>query len=177
MNVLRRILSHLGFFSDLIMYLIAVALLSIFPAIHGLSCIGLDIPVFTRIDSYNRSILKEVLDRVNLILNQDQCRVEIWVSHAEQKIQMRFTKILKSSILPVGVGKVYFITIMRSDDKGNVELLHILTNACSKSDTCEKQFLLDHVDWLVKSNYTDFLEKGSTLLVGPSGSSGEWHDC
>jgi hypothetical protein len=154
--------------------LIVVVVLSIFPAIHGLSCIALERQVSVPISNLNLANFVQFVDQQPVSEDQDHCRVLILINYPEQLLGIQFTKILEPN--PLSVGEVQFATIITQGDNGSIRLIHALETACSTSDNCEKQFLIHHLDWILKVQYTDFFQNGVALLLGGNSSSGKCYN-
>ncbi|CAF4228426.1 unnamed protein product, partial [Adineta steineri] len=135
-----------------------------FPNIHTLSCINFEYTVNVPINTFDRNGLKVLLDGYEIDASFSECRVEIVVVYPQQILQIKFSKLVPNTTISVGI--VTFRTLVRYINEDNTMTAHILISACSNSDGCDKQFILDHVEWLVRMKYDDFSKISFQLLVG-----------
>ncbi|CAF1388919.1 unnamed protein product [Adineta steineri] len=104
----------------------------ILPSIQTLSCINFEYEEPAYIDTFDRNALEEKLDRFEMDASLSACRVEMTT---------------------ISVGIVTFRTLVRYTNKDDTTTIHVLTSACSNSDGCDKQFILDHVDWFIRMKF------------------------
>ena len=168
----RSYASHLTF-SDSMKPSIVLLVLSIFPTIHGLSCISDQRIIPVQLANFDLDKFKEMIDQLPSMEVEGPCRVWMTINYVQQQMTIRFTKLQNGSKLASDV--VQFDTIMQPDQSGMIHLGNFLEHACSKSDRCEKQFLYDHLEWLREARYTDLLKNAAPLLVGQGSSPGKYH--
>ncbi|CAF0804444.1 unnamed protein product [Adineta steineri] len=120
----------------------------IFPSIQTLSCINFEYEEPASIDTFDRNALKEKLDRFEMDASLSACRVEMVFVYSTGLLTLKFSKLIPKTTISVGI--VTFRTLVRYINKDDTTTIHVLTSACSNSDGCDKQFILDHVDWFIR---------------------------
>ncbi|CAF1452277.1 unnamed protein product [Adineta steineri] len=135
----------------------------IFPSIHTLSCINLEYEVYVPINTFDRNAFKVLLDGYEMDAGYPGCRVQMALIHSDQVLQIMFSKLIPRRT--ISVGSVTFRSLVRYINKDDTMIALILISACSNFDGCEKQFILDHVEWLVRMKYDDFSKISFQLLV------------
>ncbi|CAF1447102.1 unnamed protein product [Adineta steineri] len=136
----------------------------IFPSIHTLSCINFEYTVNVPINTFDRNAFKVLLDGYEMDADYSECRLQMAVVYPQEVLQIKFSKLIPKTT--ISVGSVTFRTLVRYINEDNTMIAHILISACSSSDGCDKQFTLDHVEWLVRMKYDDFSKISFQLLFG-----------
>ncbi|CAF0713265.1 unnamed protein product [Adineta steineri] len=136
----------------------------IFPSIQTLSCINFEYEEPAYIDTFDRNALKEKLDRFEMDASLSACRVEMVFVYSTGLLTLKFSKLIPKTTISVGMVTVR--TLVRYINKDDTTTIHVLTAACSNSDGCDKQFILNHVDWFIRMKYDDFFKISFQLLVG-----------
>ncbi|CAF0758743.1 unnamed protein product [Adineta steineri] len=136
----------------------------VFPSIQTLSCINFEYEEPAYIDTFDRNALKEKLDRFEMDASLSACRVEMVFVYSTGLLTLKFSKLVPKTTISVGI--VTFRTLVRYTNKDDTTTIHVLTAACSNSDGCDKQFILNHVDWFIRLKYDDFFKISFQLLVG-----------
>jgi hypothetical protein len=168
-----------NFFSDSMKLLVVLVALAFLPVIYGLSCITVNttgpIPLDQfHLDNLSLDGFKQVFNNFSTAAGEDQCRVLIVINSVDKNMFVRFTNLLKTRKL--AIGEVQFSTFIWPDQNEQIQYQNQLEYVCSDTDTCEKQFLFDHVEWLLKLNYTDLLEYSASLLIGEGDTLGKLYD-
>lgn len=114
--------------------------------------------------NFDRNHLTQVLQQFSMYENQRECRVLMVVDHADQTILLQFNKMLQSGRMSVGIVDVRTEIIVPSDD--DIHYVHVLITACSNVDGCEKKFILDHIDWLLQTQFDEFYKTSLAFLQG-----------
>ncbi len=150
-------------------------LLTICTTSYGLSCIITDNgePLKIPFNDFNYDDFMNEVE--NLPINEDDddviCRVELAFGYTQQRLIVKFSQHLQGSELEVEV--VQFDTsVRRIDDTEDFAVFNLLEYACSH-DGCEKEFIGDHINWLVAATYTEFKEKVGSILLGNGNRIGE----
>ncbi|CAF4145468.1 unnamed protein product [Adineta steineri] len=143
---------------------ILISFFAIVPSIHTLSCINFEYTVNVPINTFDRNAFNVLLDGYEMDAGFSGCRVEMVVVYPQQILQIKFSKLVPNTTISVGI--VTFRSLVRYINKDNTMIGLILISACSNFDGCEKQFTLDHVDWLVRMKYDDFSKISFQLLLG-----------
>lgn len=153
---------------------VVIAVFIIFPTIHGLVCINYNDALEMQLAKFDRENLRKQLDRLSVNQDKDLCRVLIVIGYAAQVMNVKFTKLLENSLLPIG--EIQFTNFFKPDTNGKIRLINAFEYACSNYDGCDKKFVLDHIEWLLKTEYTDFLQNIIRLTVGQNKPSGKCRD-
>jgi len=156
--------------------LIVLGVFVIFPTIHALSCISMDTNSYLEIPFhiFDTDVLKQQLNQLPLNESEDVCRVMAVVDHGNQAVVVQFSNLLQGSELPTD--QVAFLTVIGLDTNRNIVHYHYLEYACSNYDGCEKQFVLDHIEWLFKLEYTNLSANVRPFLLATGNWSGKCHD-
>jgi hypothetical protein len=153
--------------------LIVLGALVIFPTVYGVACI--DIAIFQiTLANFNINRVKQEIDQLSANEIRDVCRVQVIFSYGQQQLGIAFSKMFEGNNIPVD--EVTFFTVIQPDSNNDILYFHGLQYACSSSDGCEKQFVLDHIEWLFNMKFTDFLSNSAPLLLGSGIPPGKCHD-
>ncbi|CAF1503454.1 unnamed protein product [Adineta ricciae] len=144
----------------------------IYPNIQSLSCINLGYIAEVPINTFDRNAFKVLLDGYEMDGDHFECLVKMEVYHHLELLKLQFSKLLQQE--PIAPSTVRLLTITRYIDKDDTMTGHVLTSACSNSDSCDKQFILDHVDWLVQIKFDKFFSISFQLLIP---DDDELHEC
>jgi hypothetical protein len=161
-----------------LLVLVALVALVILPVTYSLSCITVN-NAYKTLDQFdlgnlNLDDFKQAFKELPANSGEDQCRVSILINYVDQSMYVEFTNLLKTSKL--AIGEVEFNTVIWFDQNGEIQHKNQLEYVCSDNDTCEKQFLFDHVAWLLKLNYTDLVKHSASLLIGKGDTPGKLYD-
>ncbi|CAF1195779.1 unnamed protein product [Adineta ricciae] len=135
----------------------------IYPNIQSLSCINLGYVANISINTFDRNVLEALLDGYEMDGNHSKCLVQMVVMHRGEQLDLKFSKMLQNE--PISLNTVKFLTLVRYIDKDDTVAAHALTSACSNSDGCDKRFILDHVDWLIRIKFDEFFRITFQLLI------------
>jgi hypothetical protein len=153
--------------------LILIAVLLSSSTIHGLSCIAHDVLV-VNLPNLNRESFMLELDKLSVNEDEAVCRVSLTIGYAEKQLYVEFSKLIEEGRL--SINEVVFSTEVTPDRNGNILLLNVLSYACSKSDNCERHFLLNHIEWLLTATYSNLMTNIAPLIVNQNSSPGKCHD-
>jgi hypothetical protein len=168
-----------NWFSDSMKTLVVLVALVIFPVTYSLSCITFNDTFPIRLDHFDLDNLtldgfEQDINKLPANSSEGPCRVFININYVDKKMYVKFTNLLEKSEL--AIGEVQFNTIIWSEQNGQIQHRNYLEYVCSDNDICEKQFLFDHVEWLLKLNYTDLLEHSASLLIGQGDTPSKLYD-
>ena len=150
---------------------ILILLLPLSTNIHALSCVDFDKDEYISMIDFDRNHLTQVLEQFSTYGNLRECRVRVIVDHADQTIQLQFNKMLQNESISVGIVYVHTEVIVPTND--DIHYIHALTTTCSNFDGCEKKFILDHIDWLLQTQFDTFFKLSLAFLQGEEDDLGK----
>ncbi|UJR19254.1 hypothetical protein I4U23_022383 [Adineta vaga] len=135
----------------------------------GLRCIKNEIFQDFSIDEFDHDKLQSDLDSFTLspITNDNLCRVSLDFSYHlyAGTLDIEFGEVIQG--IPLADKVVQLDTMLTLQNQISFELKHYLEYACSNYDGCEKQFVLEHIEWFYKAKYLELQQKVEKLLDGP----------
>ncbi len=123
---------------------------------------------------FNFFAVQRAINNLKLIDQYDECHVIIFFHYYTEEIMMKSNKDIESNSIDTNY-EVFFQTsigISRGAqvfDKGSIT--NIVEFACDDADECDRYFILDRLNWLLKVNYTKLESVIRLLPIDPSSLS------
>jgi hypothetical protein len=99
---------------------------------------------------------------MNAYNDDNLCRVELYLDYTDPWLIVSFSARLKNSWLKDQQVR-HTIMVTPIEDYG-YSVLSFTEYACSE-DGCEKMFIMDHIQWLLRANYTEFQTNVISLIT------------
>ncbi len=141
---------------------------------YGLSCMTtndgkpLSIPLNVSDSEYVMKMIQNLSSKK--YENNSLCRVKLLVDYNDERLLINFTEHLGGSTLKdkeVRINGDVFV-----NDDQNIVFIHILEYACADTE-CEKEFIINHINWFIETDYTELQAKLAPLILGDGEKPGE----
>ncbi|CAF1165656.1 unnamed protein product [Adineta steineri] len=155
--------------------IVLVILLIICATSSGHKCV-INRHLEVKVAEFNVADFQETIGNLHVIEVDDRrlCRMRIAIDYisAFQRIQIQFSQQFEDSDLNDAM--ISFMTLARNtpDSTSNFEIANFVEYACSGNE-CDKQFLIDHINWLFKIDYIEFEQKIRPLMMGYGKEAGQ----
>jgi hypothetical protein len=101
----------------------------------------------------------------------DMCVVELYINYAEQLLTISIAG-ESEFYSDFEDQEVHIYTIVDGSNAKSISVKHILEHACSDYE-CEKNFVIQHIDWFIGVNFTDLQKQLIPLIFDDNKGPGE----
>ncbi|CAF1293791.1 unnamed protein product [Adineta ricciae] len=151
--------------------LLILAVLIRLSIVDGLLCLSpLNQTIMMSMKNLSRENLNVALNKISQSEFKSPCRASLIAVPGADKIQFLFTDMLQQERM--SIDSIKFVTTVHyyGIDRGIV--LNLVQTACSYRDICDKEFILNHFEWLIQFPSDDIFTTNAPLLYKDSNPVG-----
>ncbi|CAF1182887.1 unnamed protein product [Rotaria sordida] len=148
-----------------------LALLSFFVVIttrcNALLCFDAKTAIVIPLDNFSLNDFMKIIKNFSSTNGHEKCLVEIQINYGQEILNVLFGSIANSNSLTTN-SQIYIDTyIILNQPEIHMESNNIMNNIrfiCNTND-CNRQFVFDHLEWLLEVEYNDLVSNISPLLI------------